>query len=282
MRYDDEPLEELARTAGQGNKDALEAVCSQTQHMVYRLALRFLGFPQDAEDATQEIMIKVITHVGAFEGRSKFTTWVYTIASRHLLETKKRFVESSVKGPVPFGQWLDTHLADHDYDAASRVEYDELCGEVRISCTYGMLLCISRDARIAYLLGDLIGLTDVEGAEILGIGRAAFRQRVARARATLRTVIANRCGLVTASNPCRCSRQITSSIEAGILDVRAPLFARHPRIAEGSIPAGTLERAARQLDMAEAIAELYRSDPSFLAPKGVWDALRKAAPDLIG
>ena len=47
-------------------------------------------------------------------------------------------------------------------------------------------------------------------------------------------------------------------------------------------PAGTLERAARQLDLAEAIAELYRSDPGFLAPEGVWEALRKAAPDLIG
>jgi RNA polymerase sigma factor (sigma-70 family) len=282
MRHDDESLEELARRAGRGDKDALAAVCSPTQHLVYRLALRFLGSPQDAEDATQEIMIKVITHLGAFEGRSKFTTWVYTIASRHLLETKKRFVESSVKGPVPFGQWLDASLADHDYDAASRVEYDELCGEVRISCTYGMLLCISRDARIAYLLGDLIGLTDVEGAEILGIGRAAFRQRVSPARATLRTVIANRCGLVSAANPCRCSRQIASSIKAGIMDVSALQFARHPRIANGPIPAGTLERAAHQLDMAEAIAELYRSDPGFLAPARVWQALRKAAPDLIG
>ena len=109
---------------------------------------------------------------------------MYTIASRHLLGTKKRMVEASVKGPIPFGEWLDAHLADHDYDAASQAEYNELCGEVRISCTYGMLLCISRDARIAYLLGDLIGLNDVEGSEVLGIGRAAFRQRVARARAT--------------------------------------------------------------------------------------------------
>ena len=50
-------------------------------------------------------------------------------------------------------------------------EYRLLCEEVRISCTYGMLLCVPRAQRAAYLLADVIGLTDAEGAEILGCGR---------------------------------------------------------------------------------------------------------------
>jgi predicted RNA polymerase sigma factor len=75
---------------------------------------------------------------------------------------------------------IDTTLED--------AEFRLLCEEVRISCTYGMLLCIPRAQRAAYLLADVIGLTDVEGAEILDCSREAFRQRVARARRTLRHV----------------------------------------------------------------------------------------------
>jgi hypothetical protein len=60
-------------------------------------------------------------------------------------------------------------------------------------------------------------LTDAEGAEILGCGRSAFRQRVSRARRTLRRVIDNCCGLVDPANPCTCGRQIAASEAAGIL-----------------------------------------------------------------
>jgi RNA polymerase sigma factor (sigma-70 family) len=45
---------------------------------MYRLALRFTGAPADAEDATQEVMIRLLTQLGSFEGRSRFTTWAYT------------------------------------------------------------------------------------------------------------------------------------------------------------------------------------------------------------
>ncbi|MGH9263457.1 MAG: sigma factor-like helix-turn-helix DNA-binding protein [Acidimicrobiales bacterium] len=94
-------------------------------------------------------------------------------------------------------------------------EYRALCEEVRISCTYGMLLCLSRPQRAAYLLADVVGVTDVEGAEILECTREAFRQRAVRARRTLRYVIDNRCGLVDPANPCRCGRQIAASEATG-------------------------------------------------------------------
>ncbi|MGH3039333.1 MAG: RNA polymerase sigma factor, partial [Gaiellaceae bacterium] len=81
-----------------------------------------------------------------------------------------------------------------------------------------MLLCLPRPQRAAYLLADVLGLTDGEGADVLDCSREAFRQRVSRARRTLRQVIDNRCGLVDPANPCRCGRQIASGEAAGILD----------------------------------------------------------------
>jgi RNA polymerase sigma factor (sigma-70 family) len=268
-------VDELARRAADGDRDALSALLRELQHPMYRLALRFLGHPEDAQDACQEILIRIVTHLGSFEGRSRFTTWVYTVATRSLLRTKKRLVESSVQSAERFAALLDAGMSDID-TTMEEVEYRLLCEEVRISCTYGMLLCIPRPQRAAYLLADVVGLTDVEGAEILECGRAAFRQRVSRARRTLRHVIDNRCGLVDPANPCRCGRQIAASEQAGILRRDELPLAEHPRESAHV----WIEPLARQLDDVVAIGDLYRFD-RFAAPDALWEELQQRYPALL-
>jgi RNA polymerase sigma factor (sigma-70 family) len=209
MSNDDLSLDELARRAAEGDRETLSTLIRELQHPMYRLALRFLGHPDDAQDACQEILVRIVTHLSGFEGRSKFTTWAYTVAVRSLLRTRRRLVESSVQGAERFAALLHVGMGEVD-PTLEEVEYRLLCEEVRISCTYGMLLCLSRPQRDAYLLADVLGLPDREGAELLGCTREAFRQRVSRARRTLRQVIDNRRGLVDPANPCRCGRQIAS------------------------------------------------------------------------
>jgi RNA polymerase sigma factor (sigma-70 family) len=273
-------LEELAERAAAGDSEALSRLVEEVQHPVYRLALRFLGHPEEAKDASQEILIRLITHLGSFESRSQFMTWAYTVAVRQLMRTRKRQVESSVRDAEMFAAFLDRGLADRDF-TAEEAEYRLLCAEVRISCTYGMLLCLSRPLRASYILGDAMGLPDTLAAEICGISRAAQRQRLARARRTMRTIIADRCGLIDAANPCRCGRQIESSVAAGVLDRENPLFVTQPRTDSGPIETGTIERAAEQLDLALAMGEVYRSDPSFATPREVWERVQAACPDLM-
>lgn len=274
-------LDALAREAARGDKRALGELCRELQHPMYRLALRMLSNPEDAEDATQEVLVRVVTNLGSFEGRSKFMTWAYAVATRQLLRTRKRLVESSVRGAEAFAAVVDAGMGPVYEDAASEAEYEELCAEVRISCTYGMLLCLSREVRIAYILGDLMGMPDRDGAEICEITPAAFRQRLARARKTMRRIIAGRCGLVREENPCRCARQIESGLRLGILERGNPKFATHPRGDRRPIRADTIERAAEQLDSAAAMAEVYRTDPEFVAPHKLYEGLRRAAPDLL-
>jgi RNA polymerase sigma factor (sigma-70 family) len=268
-------LDGLARRAAEGDREALSELVREVQHPMYRLALRFLGNPDDAQDACQEILIRVITHLGTFEGRSKFSTWAYTVAVRSLLRTRKRLHESSVQGAEQYAAALDAGMGDVD-PTLDEVEYRLLSEEVRISCTYGMLLCVPRPQRAAYLLADVLGLTDGEGAEILDCSREAFRQRVSRARRTLRFVIDNRCGLVDPANSCRCGRQITSGEAAGVLDRTRLALARHPR-QEARV---WIEPVAKQLDTVGAIGDLYRFD-RFAAPGELWDELQARFPELL-
>jgi RNA polymerase sigma factor (sigma-70 family) len=268
-------LDGLARRAAEGDREALSELVREIQHPMYRLALRFLGNPDDAQDACQEILIRVITRLGTFEGRSKFSTWAYTVAVRSLLRTRKRLYESAVRGAEEYAAALDAGMGDVD-PTLEEAEYRLLSEEVRISCTYGMLLCLPRPQRAAYLLADVLGLTDGEGAEILDISREAFRQRVSRARRTIRFVIDNRCGLVDPANPCRCGRQIASGEAAGFLDRSRLPLARHPR-QEVRV---WIEPVAKQLDTVAAIGDLYRFD-RFAAPAELWDHLRARFPELL-
>jgi RNA polymerase sigma factor (sigma-70 family) len=268
-------LDRLARRAAEGDRDALSELVREIQHPLYRLALRFLGNPDDAQDACQEILIRIVTRLGTFEGRSKFSTWAYTVAVRSLLRTRKRLYESAVQGAEQYAAAIDAGLGDTD-PTLEEVEYRLLSEEVRISCTYGMLLCLPRPQRAAYLLADVLGLTDGEGAEILDISREAFRQRVSRARRTIRFVIDNRCGLVDPANPCRCGRQIASGEAAGVIDrTRLPL-ARHPR-QQARV---WIEPVAKQLDTVAAIGDLYRFD-RFAAPAQLWNDLQARFPELL-
>lgn len=277
---DDESLERLATRAAAGDRAALNALLDRVQHPLYRLSLRFLGHPADAEDATQEILLRLTTRLSTFEGRSKFMTWAYTIAVRMLLRQQKRSLEASVVSADRFSGFLDAGLADRDF-TAEEVEYRQLCEEVRVSCTYGMLLCLSRPVRAAYLLGDVLGVTDVEGAGILDVTPAAFRQRLGRGRKTLRRVIDGRCGMVDPANPCRCGRQIEGSLAAGIMVRDGLVFADHPRQAtEYGVDEAAFGKAADQIESVVAIGELYRVD-RFAAPATVWASLRAAMPELI-
>lgn len=76
-RADAVDFDDLARRAADGDQRALSELLRGLQDPMYRLALRFLGHPHDAQDACQEILVRIMTHLSSFEGRSKLTTWAY-------------------------------------------------------------------------------------------------------------------------------------------------------------------------------------------------------------
>jgi RNA polymerase sigma factor (sigma-70 family) len=105
-------IDELVEDAKSGNKSALEELIARIQNRVYGLGVRMLWHPEDAKDATQEILIRVVTNLGDFRGGSAFTTWVYQIATNYLLTTRQRKAEREAMTFDRFSEDLDEGLSD--------------------------------------------------------------------------------------------------------------------------------------------------------------------------
>ena len=84
-----------------------------------------------------------------------------------------------------------------------------------------MLLCLGREQRLVYVLGEIFGVTDRVGAELLDISRDSFCQKLARARRDLYNFMQGKCGLVKTSNPCRCAKKTQGFIQLGHVDPQA-------------------------------------------------------------
>src|SRR5271169_2477423 len=97
----------LVLRARAGDREALEALIGHHQGWIYNVALRMVFYPQDAEDATQEILLKAVTSLSSFEGRSSFRTWLYRIVVNHVLNMKRGRAEQAVISFSAYGQAID-------------------------------------------------------------------------------------------------------------------------------------------------------------------------------
>jgi len=104
-------LEDLARHAIDGDRNALEDFVRALQGDIYALALRMQCNREDAEDATQEILVRIVTHLSQFDFRSKLKTWAYRIAVNYILDVRKSPVERLQLSFEQFAEDLTTGLS---------------------------------------------------------------------------------------------------------------------------------------------------------------------------
>jgi RNA polymerase sigma factor (sigma-70 family) len=217
INYPDETDTELVKRAISGDKKALQNLIIRHQIFIYNLAFKMTKSIEDAEDLTQEVFIKAITALIKFEGKSKFRTWLYRITVNHFLNSKKRKTELKITDFDSYFNLIDNMPV---YELSNQ-EQNDLTGsieEIRISCTAGMLLCLNREQRMIYILGEMFEIDHNLGSEILGISVGNFRIRLMRARKDLYNWMNERCGLVNKLNPCRCAKKTRAYIEAGYVD----------------------------------------------------------------
>ncbi len=217
INYPDHTDVQLVTTALTGDKEALQHLIIRHQVFVYNLALKMTKNVQDAEDLVQEVFIKAITALSKFENRSQFRTWLYRMAVNHFLNTKKRKTELQITGFENYFDSID-NIPESGLTQQEQKEWSSSIEETRISCTAGMLLCLDRQQRIVYILGEMFGIDHNLGAEILGTTAGNFRIRLMRARKDLYNWMNERCGLINKANPCRCAKKTRANIEAGYVD----------------------------------------------------------------
>ncbi len=264
--YAAEPSDEdLIDLALGGSQSALEDLVRRHQGWVYNVALRILQGAQDAEDATQESLLKIVTNLAGFRRESAFRTWAYRIVFRHLLDRKRSKAEAAVHGFDCYRDYLakapDEEPPDRD---AFPADTQLLIEEAKLSCMTGMLLCLDREQRLVFVLGEIFEVTDVVGGEVMAISRESFRQKLSRARQQLYGFMRGQCGLVDPRNPCRCAKKTRALVRDGIVDPARLVFARPHvrRIAE--LSAGRCK--AFDAAVHQANAQLFRSHPFLDAP----------------
>lgn len=247
----DEPptLEVLARRAVDGDRDAVAIIVRELQANMYALALRMLWHPQDAEDATQEILVRVVTRLAQFDFKSRLRTWAYRVATNYLLDVKKSCVE---RQKLSFTSFAEDLAAGLSADGPADHERSVLTEEVKIGCTLGMLQCLDRPHRLAYVLGEILDLPAPEAADALGLEPAAFRKRLQRAREAIEAFTRSHCGLVADAAACACNRRVPAAVQLGRVQPNDLYFSK----------AGTSFAEAREfirgVEEAKRVLELHR------------------------
>jgi hypothetical protein len=94
-------------------------------------------------------------------------------------------------------------------------EMRDVIEETKLTCMNGMLLCLERNQRMVFILGELFNVNHDLGANLLNISKDNFRQMLSRARKDLYNFMNNKCGLIRKENPCRCSGKTKGFIRAG-------------------------------------------------------------------
>ena len=230
---------ELVASAQRGNRSALEELIMRHQAWIYNITLRMVGSAQDAEDVTQEILIKVITKLSTFQKRSSFRTWLYRIVANHVMNMKKRPSEHLFSSFEHHGRLIDSAPDMNLPDPRSvPVDVNLLVEETKLRCMTGMLLCLDRTQRLVFILGAIFGVSCAVGSEITGISQENFRQKLSRARRQLSNFMNEKCGLLKKDNSCNCARKTRAAIMAGYVDPHSLQFNTNyvQRIKSGNAP----------------------------------------------
>jgi len=250
----------LVGEALEGRRKSLERLLQRHQSFIYNIVWKMVLNPVDAEDITQDIFIKVITGLSGFKGKSRFRTWLYRIVVNHLLNLKRVRIEGIITTFGDYGNDLDG-IPDTDFPADGEPTPEDLMivEDAKVGCTAGMLICLSREQRMVFILGEIFEVDHNMGSEILNISRDNFRQRLTRARKDLYSFMKEKCGLVDKSNPCRCRKKTRAFIEAGWVDPDNLQF-------NSNYIKKVYEAAGQGCNKASAVidkqyAEIYRSHP---------------------
>lgn len=251
-----------------GDQDALEALLCSVQDMVFNLSLRMLGIRPDAEDATQEIFIQVMTHLSSFRQESSLSTWVFRIAANHLQRYRKGLFAGAPLSFEAYGADIVSGREQAVADLSGGVDQALLERELKFSCSNVMLQCLDPESRCIYILGTMFRLDSRIAAEILDLTPEAYRQRLSRIRKKMAAFLREYCGL-SGTGVCACKRRTNYAIATHRIDPANPAF-------QSLEPCGYADilRYTDAMEQLDALSQIFADFPAYRSPETVSDWIR--------
>jgi RNA polymerase sigma-70 factor (ECF subfamily) len=180
----DEPSISLEQLRA-GDRKAFAALVDAYSPAIYRLALRMLQDPQEAEDVLQETFLNAFRALDGFEGRSSLGTWLHRIAANQALMRLRRKAPALVPVDPLDSETEGTPIPRELFDWCCLPEEDFMTAEAQAQLE-ASLDRLSPALSAVFMLRDLHGLSTQQTAETLGISEAAVKTRLLRARLQLR------------------------------------------------------------------------------------------------
>lgn len=213
--YSDQKDLELISRILNGDKGSLSKLIKKHQQYIFNVSLKMINNVEDAEDITQEILIKLISNLSKYNSsKGKFRTWLYRVTFNHILNVKKQKYEKLVTGFDVFFDYIE-NSPNIELTESEEKELQQAIEESKIACMAGMLMCLSREQRLIYIVGELFEIDHNIASDIFNISPDNFRQKLSRTRKDLYQWMNNKCGLVNNENPCRCPKKTKGFIANG-------------------------------------------------------------------
>lgn len=160
---------------------------------------------------------------GFLSGRKFVSHLVFPHCKEPFFERSEKTSSIFAENFADLGQRLDT-AESIDLNAEEQQIKREEIREVRLQCLSGMLLCLNKEQRMIYIIGEIFGADHNIGSEIMEISKANYRMKLSKARKDLYNFMDHKCGLVDKSNPCRCHKKVTVALANGMVDAKNLLF----------------------------------------------------------
>lgn len=176
-----QPDEELARLAAEGDAAAFEEIHERHRRRVYAIALRMTGNEADAEDLTQDSFVSVLRWIGSFRGEASFTSWLYRLVvnqvNMHFRRRKARPEYQTRDGELPECEPVNTRRANSE-QVIDRIILEEAVQR------------IPKGSRAAFILHDVEGYEHKDVGLLMGWATGTSKSQLHRARAGLRKLLA--------------------------------------------------------------------------------------------
>ena len=172
---------ELAQGARTGDETAFRTLADRHRRFIVNLAYRFLASRDDAEDAAQEVLLKLWRNLGSYREDVKITTWLYKMVTNHCLDVLKSAGRTKSRDRVTIDDRMPVS------DPASLPETADLQERLRLVAELANRLPEKQQA--VFVLRDLQGIATEEAAEILEMTADVLKSNLYHARLQMRAMI---------------------------------------------------------------------------------------------